>query len=251
MTPELRDIVEDAYRVFGGYCVRRSLTVCHCNCCMTTDTEQELLRTPLREIPHQLLAEYTNSAHGWDDGPIAREMRYFLPRYFELIALNEDPLFDMDIDICLRRLASADWRQKWPAAEERIIDRFFDALVASSTSKLDLVEWPVGWKLKFDLTDVLTLIVTAHGDLETALAAWDRSPDPGAALHMAALRGDVLTSGGRTYLHSAYLENAYDSAADRIGAFLLRPDVDVRLEGAFFTVTDPRLQKILSDAMLK
>jgi hypothetical protein len=249
MTPELKEIIEEAYRVFGRYGVRRSLTVCHCDCCMTPETEQELLVTPLREIPHELLAEYTNSAHEWDDGPVAREMRYFLPRYFELIALNECP-FDMDIDICLRRLAHAEWRAKWPAEEVEIIDRYFDALVASSTHKLKLVEWPAGWRLQFDMADVLTLIVTAQGNLETALSAWDGASDPEAAIHMAAQRERVLIEGRRTYLHSAYLEGEFDQAADAIGAFLMRPEVDRRLEAAFFAVTDPRLQKIISDAMV-
>jgi hypothetical protein len=250
MTPELEAIVYEAYRVFSGYSVRRSLTVCHCTCCMSVETERDLLRTPLREISHQLLAEYTNSAHDWDDGPVAHQMRYFLPRYFELIGRNEDP-FDMDIDICLRRLAAADWRKKWPAAEEQIIDRFFDALVVSSAQKLDLVQWPVGWKLKLDLTDVLTLIVTARGDLARALAAWDRAADPGAAIHMAALRERVLQEGGRCYLHSAYLERDYEPEADAIGRFLMRPEVDRRIEAAFFAVSDARLQRLLSDAMVR
>jgi hypothetical protein len=249
MTPELKDIVEEAYRVFSGYTVRRTLTVCHCNCCMSVETEQDLLETPLREIPHELLAEYTNSAHDWDDGPVAHQMRYFLPRYFELIALNSDP-FDMDIDICLRRLAKAGWREKWPAREVEIIGRFFEALVASSVRRLDLAEWPVGWKLKFDLTDVLTMIITANGDLSRALAAWDGAGDPGAAIHMAAIRERVLQAGGRTYLHSAYLEDEFNAEADAIGAFLMRPEVDRRLEAAFFTVTEPRLQKLVSDAMI-
>lgn len=249
MTPELREIVEEAYRVFARYSVRHSLTVCHCDCCMTPETEQELLKTPLREIPHDLIAEYTNSAHDWDDGPVAREMRYFLPRYFELIALNVCP-FDMDIDICLRRLAHAEWRAKWPVEEEQVIDRFFDALVVSSTHNLHLVEWPVGWRLGFDMADVLTMIVTARGNLTSALAALDGAPDPGAAIHMASLRERVLIEGRRTYLRSAYLEGEFDQAANELGAFLVCHEVDRRLEAAFFAVTDPRLQKILSDAML-
>jgi hypothetical protein len=249
VTPELKGIVEEAYRVFSDYSVRRSLSVCHCNCCMTVETEQELLKTPLREIPHELLAEYTNSAHDWDDGPVAHQMRHFLPRYFELIARNTSP-FDMDIDICLRRLAKAGWREKWPAAEVQIIDRYFEALMVSSVQKLNLVEWPVGWKLEFDIADVLTLIITARGDLGRALTAWNKAEDPGAAIHMAALRECVLQEGGRTYLHLAFLKRDFDAEADAIGAFLMRPEVDRRLETAFFTVTDPRLQKLISDAMI-
>jgi len=249
MTPELKSIVEDSYQVFDPYRLEGTLAVCHCNCCMTTETERLLLKTPLREIPSDLLAEYTNSAHGWDDGPVARQMRHFLPRYFELIAAG-DPPDTMGLDICLRRLGYAGWRERWPAKEREILDGFFEALVRDGALRLGMVKWPVGWKLGFDLTDVLTCVITAKGSLDRVLGAWDEAGDPPAAIHMAALRERVLVETGRTYLHSAYLAGDYDREADTIGAFLMRPEVDRRLEEAFFTVTDPRLQKILSDSMV-
>jgi hypothetical protein len=248
MTPELADIIQEAYRVFAPYRPHETLTVCHCNSCMRVEEERLLLRTPLRKIPANLLAEYTNSAHDWNDGPVAREMRYFLPRYFELIAAN-DPPDTMGIDICLRRLGRSGWREKWPVAEEHLIDRIFDAIVAASICRIDLVRWPAGWRLDFDLADVLTMIVTAGGDIERVLAVWDAAGDPQAAIHMAALRADVLSTAARTCLHSTYLDH-HQAAADAIGAFLMRPEVDRRLEAAFFTVADERLQKLLSDAML-
>jgi hypothetical protein len=245
MTPALKGTIEDAYRIFSDYTIHHSLTVCHCNCCMTADDERLLLKTPLREIPARLLAEYTNSAHSWDDGPVAREMRYFLPRYLELIGLN-DPPDHMGLDICLRRLGQAGWRAKWPAAEEDVIDRFFDALMEASLERLGLAKWPSGWRLDFDIVDVLTLTVTADGDLERVLAAWDAGADPGAAVHMAAAREDVLCQTNGMFLHSAYLEE-HRAVAERIGRFLMRREVSARIEAAFFKVEDPRLQKILSD----
>ncbi|MGE0023923.1 MAG: hypothetical protein AB7S70_09865 [Hyphomicrobium sp.] len=248
MTPELKDIVEDAYGVFGRYRVTTpTLTVCHCNVCMTEEVEQELIKTPLREIPADLLAEYTNSAHDWDDGPVAREMRYFLPRYLELIASYDPPDY-IGLDICLRRIGRGGWRSKWPAEEEQLIDRFLDAFLVASLAKLDLVLWPVGWRLDFDFADVLTMIVTADGNLDRALAAWDQAADPAAAIHMAALREDVLILNGRPCLDTPFLED-HREAADTVGAFLMRPEVDRRLEAAFFTVPDPRLQQILSDGL--
>lgn len=50
MTPELKAVIEDAYRIFGAYRIRHSLTVCHCNCCMAVENEQLLLETPLRVV---------------------------------------------------------------------------------------------------------------------------------------------------------------------------------------------------------
>jgi hypothetical protein len=250
MTPELQRLIEDAYRLFGAYTLKDTLTACHCNCCMSEANAHLLIKTPLRDIPSPLLAEYTNSAHDWDDGPVARQMRYFLPRYLELIA-NDDPPDTMGLDICLRRLGQAGWRSKWPDREVALLDRFFEAFLVSSTDTIDLVEWPVGWKLRFDMTDVLTMIITARGDLRAALAAWDGVRTAGSALHLAAMRENLLQSGGRTYLHSAYLERDFDAEADAIGAFLMRDDVDRRIEAAFFMISDPRLQKILSDAMVR
>jgi hypothetical protein len=250
MTPELQTIVEDAYRVFGRHRITTpTLSVCHCNCCMTDETERALITTPLRRIPADLLAEYTNSAHGWDDGPIAREMRYFLPRYFELIAQG-DPPDNIGLDICLRRIGRGGWRGKWPEDEEALIDRFFDALVPASLERLDLERWPVGWRLAFDFSAVLSCIVTASGRLDRALATWEAAPDPAAAIHMAALREDVLVLNGRPCLEQPFLED-HRAEADSIGAFLMRTEVDQRIEAAFFTVADPRLQQILSDGMMR
>lgn len=246
MTPELRAVIEDAYRIFGDYTVRHSLTVCHCISCMTVESAQRLLRTPLRDIPADLLAGYTGSAHSWDDGPVAREFRYFLPRYFELIALNQPP--DWGMDVCLRRLGDAPWRETWPKPEEYIIDRFFDELLVASLQRLELAQWPRRWWLDFDIADVLTIVVSAGGNIDRVLAKWDAAGDPPAAIHMAALRDDVLQQTGRTYFHSAHLED-HEEAADKIGAFLMRPEVVARIENAFFRVEDPRLQKILSEAI--
>jgi hypothetical protein len=106
----------------------------------------------------------------------------------------------------------------------------------------------VGWRLKFDLADVLTLVVTAHGDLKRVLAAWEAADDPCAAIHMASLRADVLHETNRTYFHSAYLDEHREAAA-AIGAFLMRPEVTKRIEAAFFLIEDPRLQQLVSDAI--
>lgn len=248
VTPELQTVIKDAYAVFAAYRLGVRLVVCNCPLCMSKASELRLASTPLRRIPAALLAEYTSSAHTWDDGQVADQLRYFLPRYLELIAGN-DPPDPIGQSICLRRLGEARWRQRWPPAECGVLERFFDALVAESLSRLDLVEWPVGWRLAFDFADVLTLAVTAGADVDRILVCWDAAADPPAAIHMAALRhDDMLQEHDRTYLHSPFLEDHRD-AADRIGAFLLRPEVAARIEAVFFAVDDPRLQQILSDGL--
>ncbi len=248
MTPKLQAIIAEAYDTFARYKLAAPLTVCHCDCCMSDDTERALLTTPLQIIASELLAEYTNSAHGWDDA-VAREMRHFLPRYLELIALY-DPPDHLGLDICLRRLAYANWRNTWPRTETALLDMFFDELLVASLPRLELSLWPVGWRLTFDLVDILTLGITADGDIERMLAAWDVAADPAAAIHMAALRSNLSMRRERPYLHSAFLadKDSHIAAADAIGAFLVRRQVTARIEAAILAVDDPRLQQILSDA---
>lgn len=247
MSSELTAAIEEAYRVFSAYRLGHDLIVCHCRSCMTEETERQLVNTPLRSIPADLLAEYTNSAHEYDDDQVARELRYFLPRYFELIAAHDYPDHG-GLDICLRRLGYADYRNKWPRAEVESIDRFFDAFLKHSLTRLDLALWPVGYRLAFDIKNVVTMVVTAGGDIDRLLHAWTAVEDPAAAIHVSALREDVLEERDRTYLHSAYLEN-HEDAARTVGAWLLQPSLTARIEAAFFAVSDPRLQEILSRGM--
>ena len=247
MTPELSAVVEEAYTVFSRYRIEgRTITVCPCPSCVSEENRVALIRTPLREISSALLSEYTNSAHDWDDGPVAREMRYLLPRYLELIASGTIP--GLDLDICLSRLSKAGWRTKWPDREIDLLDRFFDALADDRARVIELAHWPVGWRLETDVGGVLLLTATADGDLDRVLARLDRVPDPEASVHFAALRGDVLVETSRTYLHSVYLEQ-HRAEAERIGRFVMRPEVSQRIEASFFTVDDPRLQQVLSDAL--
>lgn len=247
MTPELSAVVEEAYTVFSRYRIEgRTITVCPCPSCVSEENRAALIRTPLREISSALLSEYTSSAHEWDDGPVAREMRYLLPRYLELIAWGAIPGFDLDI--CLSRLSKSGWRSKWPDREIDLLDRFLDALVDDRARVIELAHWPIGWRLRSDVEGVLALTVTAGGDLGRVLARLDRVPDPEAALHLASLREEIAFETTRIYLRSSFLEK-HRAEADRIGAFLMRTEVSQRIEASFFTVDDPRLQQILSDAL--
>ena len=248
MTDELRAVVEDAYRVFSAYRIGGRLTVCNCNVCMHVDTERALAQTPLREIPSSLLAEYTNSAHGYDEDQIATELRYFLPRYFELIA-NQDPPDHLGLDQCLRRLGEASYRAKWPKDEAEVIDRFFDAFLVAYTANIDVEQWPVGWLPVLDVIDALTLALTAGADVERLIAAYDRAADPGAGVHLASLRRHVKQTAGGPVLESAYLDGEpHRDAVKRLGAWLVSDAVRARIDAAFYAVDDPHLQEFLSTA---
>lgn len=251
MTPQLQAAVERAYKVFSPYSDvfgSRSLEVCRCTCCMYSKSEHELLNTPLHEITADTLAEYTNSAHGWDDAVISREFRYFLPRYLELMAQYNPPSYNSDLGFCLSRIGRAQWLNKWPENEVECVNAFFDELVRAIL--LD-VSHQVPGQHRFntlDIEDVLSCIHHAGGDLERALKVWDAAPDPGAALNMASLRYEITWSNGEPTLSDWDFDQSMRAEGNRIAAFLRRPEVDERIEAAFFMTENEGWQKILSDA---
>ncbi len=255
MNEALAAAVEAAYRTFARYRVGNRLRVCHCPVCMTEETERQLVATPLRRIPADLLAEFTNSAHDTEaDQPEADELRHFLPRYFELIAAG-DPPDGLGLEICLRRLGRSGFRAVWPKAEIDCIDAFYDAFMAARVGDLSMTFWRAHGR-RGDVYELvarpdwtLTCLVTGGCDLGRVLTVWDRAPDPGAALHMAAARQRIAYRDGMPYFRDAHLDTDHRAAGEAIATFLLRPVVLERIEAAFLAAGHPGIEQILADGM--
>jgi hypothetical protein len=244
---QLAKIVEEAYRAFGKRRLGPALNVCHCNVCLSDTDEAALLTTPLRAISSKLLGKYTNAVSAGTAEERSIEIRYFLPRCFELIAAD-DPPDDMGLDICLRRLRDFEWRKQWPPEQVECVDRFFDAYLVASLRHTSVWQSGTSYALAFDLGDVLCMIVTAGGDLERALDAWDRASGPSAEIHMAALRSLVRRDPDPRIVN-AHLSQEFTGAAHAIGKFLARAEVDARLERTFFSLNHLGLQQLVSDAI--
>ncbi len=234
-TPRLEAAVAHAYDVFARY--RLSSTIIHCDCpvCMTAETAAQLSTLSLTDIPAALLGEYTNSAHGMDDA-IAPEFKHFLPRYLDLIA-HCDPPSPLGLETVLTRLEG--YRASWPSDEVAAIDGFFDAFVEASLAQLYLLEWPVGYRLGYDMGEVLGMVILAGGDLHRVLAVFDQAPDPDAAVHMASMRGNVAVRDGFATFENAHYD-AYPEAARSVGAWLMRDCVSARIAKARATLQDPK-----------
>jgi hypothetical protein len=112
--------------------VRRPFTtleVCRCPVCVNDAMLQTLLTTPVREMSSATLSCYTHSAHGVPSDP--RELFYFLPRYLELIAADDEP-DRVNVGAVLARLG--DLRRERPgdlsARQAQVLDRWMRAYVA-------------------------------------------------------------------------------------------------------------------------
>ena len=100
----LQNLAEEAYALFGRYQLKGLIQVCLCNVCMTREQQRQLSITPLRQIPVELIEEYSNSAHAIPANP--DELKYILPRYLELIAQGTCP-HDFSWEVCLSRFGEA------------------------------------------------------------------------------------------------------------------------------------------------
>lgn len=236
--------VAQAYEVFAAYTPGAKLAVCHCPVCMASETERVLLATPLRELSSDLLAEYTNSAHGYSEGRIARDLRYFLPRYFDLIARDDPPDY-LGLDTCLSRLGKADYRRRWPRAEIRAIDDFFEALF------LRELERPVSSD-DASMEHFLRFVAYAGADVYRMLELWDEDESIAATLHLARFVEDVAMDAFRGRLSlvwSSIPGNDNRELESAVLAWLKRPDVKRRLEDAFFEVPNPDRRESISRAV--
>ena len=239
--------VARAYDVFAKYTLSGTIIYCDCPVCMTAENARALSSLPLKDISAPLLAEYTNSAHGYDTGQIETEFKHFLPRYLDLIAQCSPPSH-LGLEICLDRLGEAGYRNAWPRQESEAVDTFFDVFLNTSLDQLTLAEWPVGLRLEFDIGEVLGMVVRAGGDLERALEAFDKGKDPQAAVHMASLRGELRYRRGCPRYDNEHLADCPD-AADKIGAWLMRDSVSARILHAVEALQDPNYDDVLALGM--
>ena len=207
MSPELSAAIEDAYRVFARYRIGGDLVVCHCNCCMAEEAERELVATPLRNVPSPRSPKYTNSAHGYDEGRIADELRYFLPRYLELIAAGDRPSTWASTSACAV-LGPRTIARNVPPRRQRhpCFPRCLPRACSLPAARARALACALAPRLRHDG-------YLDHGSdggrrYRLAPATWADAPDPPAAVHMAALRESVIEQSDRTYLSfSGYLED--------------------------------------------
>jgi hypothetical protein len=156
--------------------VPSSLMVCHCPVCMTPETKATIVATPVRDLPPELIREYSNSAHGDPTDP--NDLNALLPRYLDLIA------HDIEVDwnsvgSDLKRFGEA--RGKLPGfpapgmAEE--MDRYALALILHfgtlQARDEDLCETP--WML----LEILLIGGWPFATLAAALDGLFRLPDIG------------------------------------------------------------------------
>lgn len=83
----LKLAIERTYDCFSNYEISTQLEVCHCPVCMTEETRLAIIACRVRDVPVELILEYSNSAHGVPQN--TGDLKAILPRYLDLIAQDE------------------------------------------------------------------------------------------------------------------------------------------------------------------
>lgn len=199
-TPALLAAVDAAYRVFAPYAQDFQAVVCQCRSCVSQEDRVRLLKLPLREIDGALLMQYQWSAHDTADPATADDLRYLLPRAFDLLAVG-DPALLSEQEMIFAKLGAYPWSTQWPVAEREVITAFFEAVFNAALDQ-DLLEIQryYGARLmrcQLSIDVYLAMLIKAGWDAGTILAIWMRRSDRAATLHRASLRFEIRSDADR------------------------------------------------------
>ena len=210
MRDELHEAIENAYDVFPEMKWRgRNATVC--TCCVSELNARDLAKIDRRDLDAELISEYLGSAHHVDEGSAAQEVRHFLPRIFELVAIGEDVSLSGN-ECALIRLGKGalgwgdeTYRDVWNKREIEAVDRFLRALWRDVLDETpELFERPETHEILFcghRAEEILCMVAKAGGDVAALLAMWDEDTSFVAALHVANLVSNAMArSWGRMAL---------------------------------------------------
>lgn len=195
MTPEMQQLVDDAWRVMDGP-VPSSHQACTA-CCMTPENDALFFRTPRRALPVTFFDDWYSAAFS---APAAPELRrYLLPRVLELMAQGVS--LGLGTELMLYRFDTG-VPDLWSPAEQEVIARFVRLF-------LDLQAVPDSpWGC---LDDVLCMFALAGHDMEPLLAQVRAWPD--AAL-VTKLHADWCRSGGLWLWHTAFWNSKRPGVAE-------------------------------------
>jgi hypothetical protein len=254
LPPALEAAVERAYAVFPWRGPHGVISVCRCNVCASEEDARLLARTPPRQMTPELLAEYTNSAHSFND-VTEPEFKELLPRYFDLLTKFTPGSHYGDYEYSLRRLRDADYRTRWTHEEVSVVDRFFEAYLpyAAQCIAPDLGFCQHCGKRHYPpstgLANIITMMVIASYGAERILRIMESDTSPEMSLHLAALILCEVETKDFDNIFSKIFLSDYPQESLAIGDWLLSGETGARLESAFFATADERHQAVISDAM--
>ena len=233
----LRAAVERLYTSFGRYPLKPVTDVCwHCH---SPEEERVVHSAPLRQLtPDDLKWFAGDLLMTWGD---LADFKHFLPRVFEIVAIDFFTNDHPDIETVLGALDRGGWTT-WPAVEREAVHEFLRSFWTAT-----LACWPS----HYEVESVLTAIAEAEADLSWYLAAWASTVEPAAVLHfcdLLAAHATRLAEGGP--LDIPWLDGRPDREVQvRTWLQEQRPAFAPKVAALLLATTDERARARLSEAL--
>lgn len=99
----MNELIKRSYYVFQRYRPHSPLEVCHGACCITPENLQKIYHTPIAKLLPSAIYDYLTAAGG-DEAKMSDEIRYFVPRIFELLWQGEADKLHHSNELILSKL---------------------------------------------------------------------------------------------------------------------------------------------------
>jgi len=174
LSQELADVVAEAYRT-----ARRepppTIGVCTAGCCMPAAMAQEMLATPVPDIPLRHIQEWHDAA---SERLSLSHLLWLMPRQFDLLAQNQE-VAQVGLQVVFSRTKHTRGVQDWPKLQSDLFHRFAAAHVDA-----------VARRPQIDLEEILCMYGLSGMDMAPILARFD-------AMELEALAQAVVSAWGR------------------------------------------------------
>lgn len=161
----LQEAVRGVYDAFSRYKAPKALLDVCIACCMDEADEREMRRLPLRQLTARHFYAYNDTAKS-EQQP-AEELKYFLPRLFELMAQGAG--LHHSTELYLDRLGRCD-PAEFSKAERSAIDAYALAFFAEGLAQRP--DRPDGRFMGQDAVSILLMFDIGGIDLAPLLAHW-------------------------------------------------------------------------------
>lgn len=233
----LRAAVERLYTEFELYPLKPVTDVCwHCH---SPEEEHALHLVPMRQMTADNLKGFASDVlMTWGD---LADFKHFLPRLFEIVAVDHFTDDYPDIETVLGALDRGDWTT-WPAAEQQAVREFLGAFWTESLNS---------WPSNYEIETVLAAIAEAEADLSPYLAAWDSAEGAAPVLHFC----DLLLQNAARIALGKRLSNPwlgrFPDRESQVRDWLQRerPVFAPKAEAQFLATTDEHALERLSAAL--
>ena len=194
----LNNLIREGYDIFSGHQPKTAIDACTC-CCMTEEDAKQLVSLSVDKIPLAVLTKYQDAAtpEKLDSG----ELKYFAPRYLELIKSYQFPSFESVLSLTRFGKVKA---YHWTKQERQLLDEFalafFNQYLQSKNPKTTA-----------SAIDILLMFYKGKFDIRPLLGLWDSMKSKASYDHFQSLSAEiVLDKKGRQTIVNAFSDDGFN-----------------------------------------